>query len=63
LIFLSVPDQKSLIELSNKASVYDIKHTCFNEPDIGNEITAVAFEPGKKSKKLCSRLPLALKNC
>jgi hypothetical protein len=33
----------------------------FREPDINNEITAIAVEPSEKSRKLCSNLPLALK--
>ena len=36
--------------------------TVFREPDIGNEVTAVAIEPSPKTKRLVARLPLLLKS-
>jgi len=47
-----------LTDLIVKASLRGIKYTVFREPDINNEITAVAFEPSIEAKKLCSNLPL-----
>jgi len=38
----------------------EIKFSIFREPDFDDEITAIALEPGRKSKKLCSKLNLAL---
>ena len=35
-----------------------VKHTIFREPDINNEITAVAFEPCETSRKITSSCPL-----
>tara|TARA_R110000782_G_scaffold21299_1_gene57307 strand:- start:9906 stop:10043 length:138 start_codon:yes stop_codon:yes gene_type:complete len=35
-----------------------IKHTVFCEPDIGNQITAVAFEATDMARKLTSSCPL-----
>ncbi len=58
--FLSVKDEGELIMLAEKALALDIKFSIFREPDIDNQITAIALEPGKKSKKLCSKLKLAL---
>ena len=60
--FLSTTNERSLIELAEQAKLQDIPFSIFREPDIDNQITAIALSPGPKSKKLCSRLPLALKN-
>jgi len=34
----------------------------FFEPDIGNQLTAIALEPSERAGKLTSNLPLALKD-
>jgi hypothetical protein len=57
---LSVEDERALYKLMEEAQQYDIKFSIFREPDIGNQMTAIALAPGPKSKKLCSRLKLAL---
>jgi len=44
-----------------KFKKHNLKTTIFKEPDIGNEVTAIAVQPSEKSKKLTSNLPLALK--
>jgi len=59
--FLSVPDEEQLIDLVEKATSLGIECSIFREPDIDNQITAIAIAPGLKSKKLCSNLKLALK--
>lgn len=58
LALLTVADEEALIKLINKAITSDIKFTLFREPDLGNEITAVAFEPSDKARKLTSSCPL-----
>jgi len=58
--FLSVMNEQELIALSEQAAEKDIKFSIFREPDIDNAITAIALEPGNKSKKLCCNLKLAL---
>lgn len=58
LAVLTTKDEQSLTDLIVKASLRGIKYTVFREPDINNEITAVAFEPSIEAKKLCSNLPL-----
>ena len=58
---LSVSNEHELNRLIEKASTQDIKFAVFREPDVDNQITAIAIEPGVKSKKLCSNLQLALK--
>lgn len=57
---LSVSDEIELKNLIERASLQGIRFSIFREPDIEDQITAIALEPGPKSKKLCSRLPLAL---
>jgi hypothetical protein len=58
---LSVRDEYGLRELVSRANRLGIRHSVFREPDIGNQITAICLAPGHKTKRLCSRLPLALK--
>ena len=58
LAFLTVENEQDLINLASKAILMGIKHTIFREPDINNEITAIAFEPSEASRKLTSNCPL-----
>ena len=60
--FLSVANEQELEELIEKAISQNICLSVFREPDIDNQITAIALAPGVKSKKLCSNLKLALKD-
>jgi len=39
----------------------NIKYSVFKEPDIDNQVTAIALEPSDLTRKLCSNIPLALK--
>lgn len=59
--FLSVSNEIELNKLIEKAHSRGIKLSVFREPDIDNQITAIAIEPGVKSRKLCSNLKLALR--
>ena len=61
LVFLSTENEDSLKEFIEKAKQREIKHSIFVEPDMGDQITAVALEPTQMAQKLCSSLPLALK--
>ena len=61
LCFLSVADEKALLEMVSQANSLGLKCSVFREPDIGNQVTAIALEPNEASKRLCSRLTLALK--
>lgn len=58
LAFLTVANEADLIKLITKAILSGIKHTVFREPDIDNQITAVAFEPSEAARKLTSSCPL-----
>jgi hypothetical protein len=57
---LSVANEKDLYLLMERAQAQGIQVSCFREPDIGDQITAIALAPGPRSKKLCSNLKLAL---
>jgi peptidyl-tRNA hydrolase len=59
---LSVADEQELTKLIEQAAANDIHFSIFREPDIDNQITAVCLAPGPNSKKLCSKLRLALRN-
>lgn len=59
---LSVSNEEALLRLITQAQMQNIAVSIFREPDIGDQITAIALGPGPKSKKLCGRLPLALRD-
>jgi len=59
---LSVNNENDLYRLIETAEQRNIRFSIFKEPDIGNQITAIALEPCKESKKMCSQLKLALKS-
>jgi hypothetical protein len=61
LCFLWVDDEIALKNLINDAINTGIRLSIYREPDVDNEIVGVALEAGNKSKKLCSKLDLALK--
>ena len=58
---LSTSDELELNKLIEKANAAGIPCSVFREPDVDNQITAIAIGPGPKSKKLCSNLKLALR--
>ena len=58
LAFLTVADEAELIKLISRAILGGIKHTVFREPDLDNQITAVAFEASEEAKRLTSSCPL-----
>ena len=60
--FLSVANENELMALAEQAAANDIHVSVFREPDVDNEVTAIAIAPGPKSKKLVSKLELALKD-
>ena len=62
LALLTVANEEELYKLSEKATIRGIKHTIFREPDINNEITAIAFEASDASRRITSGCPLLGKN-
>lgn|SRR3954466_1570647 len=61
LVVVQVPDELALAELAARAVEEGIARTIVREPDLDNEITAVALEPGSVARRLCAEMPLALK--
>jgi peptidyl-tRNA hydrolase len=61
LVVVAVPDEPSLIALASRAGAADIVRHVVHEPDVNYEATALALEPGDAARRLCSSLPLALR--
>ena len=59
IIALNCQNEQKLLEFSQKLRNKGIKFSEFREPDIGNELTAIAICPGPDVKRICSGLPLA----
>lgn len=62
LVLLEVNDEKELIKIIEKCIHKQLCFTIFQEPDLNNQITAIAIEPGKESQKLVAKLSLLEKN-
>lgn len=58
LIIVSVPDEARLAKLATKAEARGIVTARFVEPDLFDELTAVAFGPSPKTWRLLSNCPL-----
>lgn len=59
IVVVAVPDEQALAELAQRAVEEGIVRTIVREPDYGNEITAIALQPGPEARKLCAQFPLA----
>ena len=62
ICILEVNSEQDLIDLLEISKKHNIASSLFKEPDLNNSLTAIALEPGLISKKICSKLPLALRN-
>jgi len=62
LVQLEANNERHLISIIRKCEECKLLYTVFREPDIGNQITAIAIEPNEKTKKVVSNLPLLFKN-
>lgn len=63
LIVLAAADQTELLDLASRSWDKGLRYTLFTEPDLpeGDQITAIVIEPGEETSRLCSNLPLALR--
>lgn len=57
VIILEAHNVEELYGFIEKAENKGITYTYFREPDLGDEITAIAFAPGKETVKMLSNLP------
>jgi peptidyl-tRNA hydrolase len=61
LVVVSVPGEAALVALQDQADAAGITSSLVREPDIDDQATALCLEPGPAAKRLCSQLPLALR--
>lgn len=59
LVVVSVPDEAALLALVAEGVVRGLATHLVREPDIDDQATAAAFEPGVATSKLMANLPLA----
>lgn len=59
MVVVAAKDLQDLEVFSKMLQEKGYKHSRFTEPDIGDELTAVALVPCPEAKKLCSRFKLA----
>lgn len=62
LIVLAVDSEEELHKLLLRARIKNIALSSFREPDIKNQLTAIALEPGEETYSLTGNLNLALKD-
>lgn len=60
-MIVAVPYEQSLADLAARAVEEGIVRTIVREPDMENEITAVALQPGDDARRLCANFRLALR--
>lgn len=58
---VSAPDESHVRSIAQRAELYDLPVSVVVEPDLNDEVTAVAMAPGPIAKRLCANYPLALK--
>jgi hypothetical protein len=54
--------EQQISDLIQKSVQHNIAFSTFRENDLDDEITVLVLAPGDASRKICSCLPLALRN-
>lgn len=62
LVSLSCKGEKELYELAYRARDGGLSVSMFHEPDIDNQLTAIAIQPSDLTQYLVRRIPLLFKN-
>ena len=58
LVMVTVPDEEALYDLVWEHRLWSIPHAIFREPDLGDELTAVAAAPSRLVRNLPLAFPL-----
>lgn len=61
LVQLELKDEKQLKLLIRRCEELNLCHSVFREPDIENQITAIAIEPSPYTERLVKKIPLLFK--
>jgi peptidyl-tRNA hydrolase len=61
LVIVSVSDEEALHDVISKARGRGIVAFGVREPDLDEQLTAVALQPGQIARRLCSSMPSALR--
>ena len=61
LVCVSAKDEDELKKLALKCEARGLRFFVFKEPDLDNQVTAIAIEPSEMTQKLISNYPLTLK--
>jgi hypothetical protein len=61
LVFLSVKNESDLIHIQSQLRELNVEFSAFTEPDLDDQLTAIAFLSDEKTKTITSGLPLLLK--
>lgn len=61
MVQLTVKDEQELKDLVRKIETQQLRYVLFREPDLNNQVTAVAIEPSDATQRLVSNFPLMLK--
>lgn len=56
---LTARDRHHLEELGGRARAHGLRAVAFREPDLGDELTALAFVPHEQNRPFLRKLPLA----
>ena len=52
-------DERSLKNVEEALQAFSMEHAAFREPDIGNELTAIAIVPSEQARSFCRHFKLA----
>jgi len=59
LVILETDNENTLYDILEKSKKLGVQTSFFKEPDLNDELTAIAFAPSLITKKICSNLKLA----